>query len=91
MVEIIGRDPQRRRFAQLDAEARGGGPLLVPAVPRTSTPVVSDASFESTLITPLTALGPNSVPPGPLTTSIWAMSSIIGVCSSQNTPECSVE
>ena len=43
------------------------------------------------LMTPLTALAPYSVPPGPLTTSMRSMSSIGGVRMSQKTPECRVE
>ena len=40
-----------------------------------------------TLITPLTALAPHSVAPGPLITSMRSTSSSITSCMSQKTPE----
>ena len=40
-----------------------------------------------TLITPLTALAPHNVAPGPLMTSIRSISESGTSCTSQNTPE----
>ena len=48
---------------------------------------LSAAERVVTLMTPLTALTPQSVPPGPDTTSTRSMSSTITSCASQNTPE----
>jgi hypothetical protein len=50
-------------------------------------PAVSAAGLVTTLITPLTAFTPHSVPPGPLITSMRSMFSSITLWASQNTPE----
>jgi hypothetical protein len=54
-------------------------------------PIVSRAERVITLITPLTALAPHSVAPGPLITSMRSTSSSSTSCASQNTPEKSGE
>ena len=50
-------------------------------------PTVSRAERVMMLITPLTALAPHSVAPGPRITSMRSMSSSIRFCMSQYTPE----
>ena len=55
----------------------------VPAPKRTRVPWVSWALRVMMLITPLTALAPHMVAPGPRITSIRSMSSMRVFCSSQ--------
>ena len=52
----------------------------------TRRPWLSFAVFVMILMTPLTALAPHNVAPGPLITSIRSMSSKSVSCTSQNTP-----
>ena len=59
--------------------------LPVPAV--TKPPWVALALLVMMLITPLTALAPHSVAPGPRITSIRSTSSSGTSCTSQKTPE----
>src|SRR2546427_546329 len=80
----------RRRHTRFDCDWSSdvcSSDLSVPPPPDSSTPCVSLASFVMTLITPLTALAPHSVAPGPLMTSIRSMSARGTSCTSQNTPE----
>ena len=50
-------------------------------------PCVSLLDLVMMLMTPLTAFAPQSVPPGPLMTSIRSTSASGTLCASQNTPE----
>ncbi len=50
-------------------------------------PTVSAALRVMTLMTPLTAFAPHSVPPGPLITSMRSTSARSTSCASQTTPE----
>ena len=63
----------------------------MPAPIDTRAPRVSAASRVMMFTTALTAFTPQSVPPGPLMTSIRSTSSSITSCTSQNTPENSGE
>ena len=58
----------------------------LPAPASTYVPGVSEADCVMMLITPLTALPPHTVPPGPETTSMRSMSSSSVSCTSQKTP-----
>jgi hypothetical protein len=58
-----------------------------PAPATARIPGVAAAGLVMMLITPFTAFAPQSVPPGPRTTSIRSTSSSITSCTSQKTPE----
>jgi hypothetical protein len=73
----------RQRAAVAHRRAR----LRVAGAADTSKPCVLSALRVMMLMTPLTALAPQRVAPGPLTTSIRSMSSSTTSCASQNTPE----
>jgi len=70
-TEALAVNPVIGMRAERPAVAADPNPAnSVPPPPVTRSPFVSFASFVMTLITPLTALAPHSVAPGPLMTSI---------------------
>jgi hypothetical protein len=86
LEKILSDGDGRELFRELEFDARIGT-SVGRDVELTQPAHVSAADFVMMLMTPFTALAPQTAPPGPRITSMRSMSETIMFCASQNTPE----